>query len=164
MRRADPRVGFTLLEVMAAVAVLGVLYVTLAGVAIQGLQNQGESRRRLEASLLADEYMIELEAQFDGTPLPEIEREETDERGYLITVEPPKPLPRSALEAAGANEASPVIFPGADEDSGLYEISVVVSWQEAGRERRVQRTTYAFDAEAVASAAVAKIESGDAGS
>ena len=36
MKRSET--GFTLLEVLAAVALLGILYTTLAGVAIQGLR------------------------------------------------------------------------------------------------------------------------------
>ena len=36
MRRSDA--GFTLLEVMAAVAILGIVYVAIARSAIQGLQ------------------------------------------------------------------------------------------------------------------------------
>ncbi|MFB3118027.1 MAG: prepilin-type N-terminal cleavage/methylation domain-containing protein, partial [Myxococcota bacterium] len=46
--------GFTLIEVLGAVAILAILYTTLATVAIRGLRSEGESRRMLEASLLAD--------------------------------------------------------------------------------------------------------------
>ena len=57
MRRSDP--GFTLLEVMAAVAVVAIVFTTLARVANQGMQSQGISKRRLEASLLADPKAID---------------------------------------------------------------------------------------------------------
>ena len=41
--------GFTLLEVLASVAILGIAYITLGSSGIQGLQHEGEARRRLEA-------------------------------------------------------------------------------------------------------------------
>ena len=66
-RRLEPaRGGFTLIEVLAAVALLGILYAVLARVAIEGLRAEGDSERRLEASLLADERVNDLV----GAPLP----------------------------------------------------------------------------------------------
>ena len=47
-RRASggrPPAGFTLIEVLGAVAVLAILYTVLAGVAIQAFRAEGESRR-----------------------------------------------------------------------------------------------------------------------
>ena len=62
MRRERPRSGrrlqaFTMLEVLAAVSVLAIVYLVLANVAIEGLRAEGESMRRLEASLIADELL-----------------------------------------------------------------------------------------------------------
>ncbi len=63
MRRAER--GLTLLEVLAAVAVLGLLYTVLASAAVQGLRSEGESRRRLEASLLMDEQLVQIRIRLD---------------------------------------------------------------------------------------------------
>ena len=39
--------GFTLIEVLGAVALLAILYTTLSTIAIRGLRSEGESRRML---------------------------------------------------------------------------------------------------------------------
>ena len=57
--------GFTLIEVLGAVAILAILYTTLATVAIRGLRSEGESRRMLEASLLADWQLSEFELELE---------------------------------------------------------------------------------------------------
>ena len=54
--------GFTLLEVMAAVAILAIAYISLGSGGMQGLQHEGEARRKLQASLLADSVLSEIEA------------------------------------------------------------------------------------------------------
>ena len=67
-RRAE--LGLTLLEVMAAVALLGILYAYLAKAASQGILTAGDSRWRLEASMLADDELVKLERQMlEGAPL-----------------------------------------------------------------------------------------------
>jgi prepilin-type N-terminal cleavage/methylation domain-containing protein len=71
MRRELRERGFTLFEVMAAVLVLGMLYAVLANAAMQGLQSEGETRRRLQASLIADRALAEIETQLAlGVILP----------------------------------------------------------------------------------------------
>ena len=54
-----PTDGFTLLEVLAAVAILGIWFVVLASVGIQGLRAEGTNERRIRASLLADTILSE---------------------------------------------------------------------------------------------------------
>ena len=78
--------GFTLLEVLAAVAILGILYVVLADVAMQGLLSEGRSRRRLEASLLADQALsdIEIEMASGGPPNTQITIESTAVSGQEV--------------------------------------------------------------------------------
>ncbi len=58
--------AFTLLEVLAAVAILGIVYVVLADVAMQGLFAEGRAKRRLEASLKADLHLSELEVEIEA--------------------------------------------------------------------------------------------------
>ena len=57
--------GFTLFEVLGAVAILAILYTTLSTVAIRALRSEGESRRMLEASLLADWELSEFELELE---------------------------------------------------------------------------------------------------
>ena len=63
MRRAEH--GFTLFEVLGAVALLALVYGTLSTVAIRGLRTEGESQRVLKASLLADWELNGLEMQIE---------------------------------------------------------------------------------------------------
>ena len=58
----NSRLGFTLLEVLGAVAVLGIWYFVLATIATDGLLKEGQSLRKLRAGLIADRMLAELEA------------------------------------------------------------------------------------------------------
>jgi prepilin-type N-terminal cleavage/methylation domain-containing protein len=166
------RDGFTLLEVLAAVAILGIAYITLGSSGIQGLQHEGEARRRLEASLLADSVLSEIEAGLEAGAAPPLGEEESEADGFTIAVEVApfsivvpeeqgkdgKRLgdARSRLGGSGAQAQNPVI-PGPSllgDDSGpgvvspLRRIDVRVAWDEGFGERSVSRTTFALDAEA----------------
>lgn len=141
--------GFTLLEVLAAVAILGGLYVVLAGVAMQGLRAEGESRRRLEASLLADHHMSELEIQLEAGTVPELGTTESEEDDFQIAVEvkpfeAPIPLGEDAAEGDEEGDAA-----AASALEALRTIEVKISWLEGDQERSVLRTTYGFDRQAV---------------
>jgi prepilin-type N-terminal cleavage/methylation domain-containing protein len=87
--------GFTLLEVMAAVLVLGILYSVLANAAIRGLRSEGESKRRIEASLLADRALSDLEIQLSLGQIPEKGATEETFDPYVVstTVVPFDPTP-----------------------------------------------------------------------
>jgi prepilin-type N-terminal cleavage/methylation domain-containing protein len=91
MPRAERRrTGFTLLEVLAAVAVLAILYTVLARAGIDGLRAEGEADRRLRAGLLADERLSVLEGQLlAGAAVPVGDTEETvGEFALRISVAP----------------------------------------------------------------------------
>lgn len=152
MSRRDP--GFTLLEVLAAVALLGILYTTLAGVAIQGLRSEGMSRRRLEASIVADRRIAELELQMEaGTVPPEgTTQEEDDPYVITVTVEPydiPLPPPEFGEEQESVLAALRQLSPGTG--APVRRIDVKVTWLEAEDEYSVERTTFGFDLLAVES-------------
>ncbi|HXK26200.1 MAG TPA: prepilin-type N-terminal cleavage/methylation domain-containing protein [Myxococcota bacterium] len=89
------RRGFTLLEVMAAVLVLGLIYTVLAEAAIRGLRSEGISRRRVEASLIADRFLADLESQVELGEVPTSGEEQHDVDVYHvgIRVEPFDPTP-----------------------------------------------------------------------
>jgi prepilin-type N-terminal cleavage/methylation domain-containing protein len=147
--------GFTLIEVLAAVLVLGVLYTVLAGVAIEGLHAEGTSMRRLEASLLADRLLVTLEEQIAAGSIPPIGVQEEEEDIFdlvisvreldLESITPPEP-DGSDREVQRAGTASLFGNDSGTQPSRLREIDVRISWLELDRELYVQRTSYAFDA------------------
>jgi hypothetical protein len=84
-RRSRRDGAFTLLEVMAAVLVLGMLYAVLATAAIQGLRSEGESKRRIEASLLADRWLSDLEIQLALGQVPEKGTQQEEVQSYVVS-------------------------------------------------------------------------------
>lgn len=167
---ARARGGFTLLEVLAAVAILAVAYSQLGASGIQGLQNEGEARRRIEASLVADDVLTDLESGIEsGTvpPLGENEREQDGKR-IKVAVEPyTLALPdedaaegghrigaaKSRLGGDAGAAPQPAAGPsllGGDKGTqpALRRIVVQVAWDEGFGERVVTRVTYALDGEA----------------
>ena len=153
--------GFTLLEVMAAVAVLGLITTYLVRASAQGASVEGEARRRLEASLLADRLLIELEDAWKaGAPL-EMGRREQPSEGFQVVVDvapfapgdfgvaallddPPPPAGRRTSPLAGG-PAALLAPPGARQTPALAVVTVVVSWKQGRQERAVTRTTFALD-------------------
>lgn len=156
-RAAGHAGGFTLLEVLVAVAVLGILYSVLGRVAIQHLQYEGEAARRLEASLLADAAVLEIESQAALGVAPPLGQQETPlDGGYLLVVEviplelaiPEPELPRGREAPPGTAGDPPVSlleFRDARGQPALRRVELRVLWQEGAGERSVRRTTFALD-------------------
>lgn len=163
------RRGFTLLEVLAAVAILAISYSQLGASGIQGLQQEGEARRRIEASLLADSVLTEIESSLETGIAPPIGQDEREEEGFRIAIAIDAftlVLPEEEGDGghriaqaksrlggdAGAPPAPPVgpSLLGGDEGSQppLRRIVVRVAWDEGFGERVVTRVTYGLDAEA----------------
>lgn len=169
--------AFTLIEVLAAVAVLAIVYTSLARAAMQGLANQGDAGRRLHASLLADRALGEVEALLAAGSAPTLGEREIPpgpDEDFAISVEV------RALEGIGEALAAstPEVPAETDEDSAasppgarglltappgqpppLLEIVVRVSWVEGVSEQEVSRTSFAADPTRVA-AALADLASG----
>jgi hypothetical protein len=159
-----------LLEVLGAVALLGILYTALAGNAIEGLRSEGESRRRLEASLLADDRLAEIELSLASGVAPSIGADEqevddftvaTEVRPFELPARPEadaaraEPSSLAAKRAAARAKDAPSLFAprrGAAAPPVLLSLEVVVRWQEGIFEREVRRMTYAVDATAVEAA------------
>jgi len=164
------RSGFTLLEVLAAVAVLALVYTALAQAAMQGLSHEGDASRRLQASLLADLALAEIEGQLAVGTAPPVGLTEAEQEEFAIRVEVrPFDLGAFALQAGEAaaalrGEAEGVegAQPGAPSyqlltaqpggPSPLLEIEIRVAWVEGGFEQEVTRTTFAAEPTAVAAA------------
>lgn len=148
--------GFTLLEVMAAVLVLGLLYTVLASRALIGLRSEGNDRRRAEAEMIADRELTAIETDLSsGLPLEDgmVEREEAPYT-VISNVEPFDALallPVSLYKeiARNTDPKAPSLLHDERGLSRLRKISVVVEWEEAGEPDHVERTTFAIDPSAV---------------
>jgi prepilin-type N-terminal cleavage/methylation domain-containing protein len=159
--------GFTLLEVLAAVAVLALTYSMLATAAMQGLRAEGDATRRMRASMLADQRITELEVQVAMGQAPDIGTHESQEEDFLVTTEV-KPLDLVIADtkaskraadrldrAVGAKEkgkeAQSFLKPsGKDKQSMLRRIDLKVAWAEGESEQIVTRSTFALDTVAAA--------------
>lgn len=142
--------GFTLLEVMAAVALLAILYTVLARVAIEGLRGEGESKRRLEAALLADARIAESFTAFSGGfVMPELGHQETTEGDYTLALDVALFQPPGEWgfdETPG--RPPPLVFaasPGVPGAQALRTVQLEVSWLEGTEKRQVSRTIYVMD-------------------
>jgi prepilin-type N-terminal cleavage/methylation domain-containing protein len=175
------RRGFTLLEVLAAVAVLALVYTALAQAAMQGLSHEGDASRRLEASLLADLSLAEIEGQLAAGIAPAVGLLEAEEGDFAVKIDVrPFDLGAFALQAGdaaaallgegtgleGAQQGTPAFQlltsqPGAP--APLLEIEVRIGWVEGGFEQEVTRTTFAADPATVAAALASLAPAEDAG-
>ncbi len=122
------RAGFTLLEVLAAVLILGVWFTVLGGAAIQGLHAEGEAAHRLRAEMIADARMSDLEGAAQVGALPAIGDDQAQEDEFEIhtrvaaldlpTVTEAALAGGVAPAGAGGGTASPGNAPGATGSSG----------------------------------------------
>jgi prepilin-type N-terminal cleavage/methylation domain-containing protein len=140
--------AFTLLEVLAAVAIMGIWYTVIATGALYGLRSEGENLRRIRASLVADEYLAEIESTMAlAGPLPLREEEiEDEDEGLSIRITVSEFVPEGEEPVDGLEG----LISG--EQKGMLEflraIRVEVAWQEGLEEHTVERETFAFDREA----------------
>ncbi|MCH2171259.1 prepilin-type N-terminal cleavage/methylation domain-containing protein [Myxococcota bacterium] len=161
----NSKAAFTLLEVLAAVALLGLLYTLLARVAAEGLYGEGQSRRRMEASFLADRELRTLESELDQGAVPPTGSQEQEEGIFLITrevmpFEPPLEWTVDRNGTSGTNrdrrstprnvESSSTLFPDTNsrKEPAVREITIRVVWTQGESENEVIRTTYGFDSDA----------------
>jgi hypothetical protein len=144
--------------VLAAVAILGIVYTLLADWAIQGLMAEGEAQRRLEASLLADRRLSQLEATIEAGAAPPLGVTEAEEEGFTLKVEvvpldlalaglKSEPMRTNGREERSVPDQSLLSAGPRGSPSLLRRIDVRVSWTEGTGERAVGRTTFAFDRE-----------------
>jgi prepilin-type N-terminal cleavage/methylation domain-containing protein len=159
-RRQGER-GFTLLEVLGAVAILGITYIMLATSAIQGLRIIGESQRRIEASLLADRTLAQIEMAIEmGQPI-EVGLEETEAGPFLVEIEV-LDMEEEYSEEVGEDEPQDLLAFLSAESNGpfapirevnlllgyLREVHITVRWKDAADELEVTRTSFVYDQKA----------------
>lgn len=145
--------GFTLFEVLAAVLVLALVYTWLASMNIEGLRSEGTSRRRLEASLIADAALATIEEGIALGAPPVIGSTEEELGDFRVTVAaaPLDILPflgEDALPPEGVTE-SLLTLPNSGDAPFLSRVDVAVRWIEGLDEFEVHRTTFAYDAQAL---------------
>jgi len=154
--------AFTLLEVMAAVALLGILYTVLARVAIEALRAEGESQRRIEASLLSDTLLADSFTATEGElVMPPLGHSEKRQGEFTIALDVSLFQPPAEWEVTESANSPPMLFassPNAPGAQALRTVQMTVSWLEGAEERHVSRTMFLVDFSRVAaiSAATAK--------
>jgi type II secretory pathway pseudopilin PulG len=160
----DSERGFTLFEVLGAVALLAIVYSTLATVAIRGVRSESESRRTLEASLRADSELAVFELQIENGQVPELGIRESDEGedGLIVTWEvtpftpqfggdsPTDPFAVESEVSVGTGGLAEMFASSDSSAPPFLEILLTVSWRDGATVRSVTRTTFMVD-EAVAS-------------
>jgi len=151
------RGGFTLLEVLAAVGIMALVFTYLSGHAMQGIAIHGQDRRLLAAADIADEVMADLEIQMNEQIIPPEGIEEYERDGYLVTVTvrpfsdievplgtPPPRGPDGLLQDYESLDLL-IVHESRGFAAALRAIDVVVAWDEGDEEKQVLRTTYGLD-------------------
>lgn len=116
--------GFTLLEVMIALAIVGVALVSLLGLSARSIEVNGRLQKITQATLLAQQRMgeIELRASQGGIRM-------NDEEG---TFDPPFDAYRWRV----SYEDTPLQF--------LKLVTVTVAWGDEGKNEMVDLTSFVF--------------------
>lgn len=181
MRSPDRRRAFTLIEVMAAVFILGLVVVTLARLVSQAHLDEGRSRLRARAALLADRLLAEVEEGIARGAAPELGKRDVSEDDLRATIavtaldpalltpgaeEDTNPRARAAVDST-AGPASWLSSPQAEATPPLLQVAVRVTWEGArvdadtGEPYAIARTTYALNPAALK--ALGELEAGDDG-
>ncbi len=170
-RSARGERGLTLLEVLAATAIFSMVMTVLIGTSSTAVHRSGLAARRLEANLLADTVVADLEIEMRKKIAPVVEKTEwtTEDEEYVIRVQNrtiqealAAPVETVADEAEGA-EAPALPGPGATQIGGgagigtllagelpevakhLRQYDIEIVWVGADGPESVTRTTFAFD-------------------
>jgi prepilin-type N-terminal cleavage/methylation domain-containing protein len=122
-RLSRPR-GFTLMEILAALVLIGVvLPAVMKGISMAGIL-ASESGRKYEALNLAESKLMEVLLNGDWASGSDTGDFEPDYEGYNWT-----------METSDWTQAD------------LKQVEVVVFWQERGREREIRLTTLVYEAQ-----------------
>jgi hypothetical protein len=147
-------VGLTLLEVLAAAMIFSMVMTVLVGTSSTAVHNMGMSARRLEANLVADELLADLEIQMKQGFAPEIDEGEFEREQYSIRMRRTDLVPDAGAGPAGALGDLGDAGLGISSMLGselpevaqyLKQYDIEVSWIEQDGPQSVTRTTFAFD-------------------
>jgi prepilin-type N-terminal cleavage/methylation domain-containing protein len=177
-RRAALARGFTLIEVMAAVFILGLVVASISTMLVQSRRSDGYTRLRAQAAALADLEIAKIEEGLLRGAAPPLGASESGESPWIVSVEvtafDPSALAPPAAEddarggaAAQAPEGSWLASAAAQQQPPLREIRVRVSWEgapvdvESGEPDAVERRTFAIDPAALEALAEAESAEGE---
>ena len=149
MARAS-RAGFSLLEVLGAVAILGIWFTMISEISMIGLRNEGRSHRALMASLVIDEVLHGIELRMLKGQWPKIESSEQERDDYTIRIEvEPYELELPESEGSPRNSGDRLFEhlagPNPEAPSPLLSVRIEVAWQEGNYEDSVTRYTFSAD-------------------
>ncbi|MEZ4279240.1 MAG: prepilin-type N-terminal cleavage/methylation domain-containing protein [Myxococcota bacterium] len=166
--------GLTLLEVLAATMIFALVMTVLVGTSTTAVHRSGVAARRLEANLLADAIVADLEIDMRKQIAPVLERTEwtTEDENYVVRVQnrsiqealaaPAETVADEVAEANGAPSPGPS-GAGATQIGGgagigtllagelpevakhLRQYDIEVVWIGPDGPESLTRTTFAFD-------------------
>jgi prepilin-type N-terminal cleavage/methylation domain-containing protein len=171
---ARARAGFTLIEVMAAVFMLGLFVAAISQLLTQAQRNEGAARQRARAAALADRTLAEIEEGIARGAPPALGQRETREGDLIATTEVAALAaeaftPAAAPAAPGARDAPPgraavppdepgwLATPAAEQAPPVLDVQVGVTWEGAPRDAETQvpatvrRRSFALNPAALAS-------------
>jgi prepilin-type N-terminal cleavage/methylation domain-containing protein len=170
-RSARGERGLTLLEVLAATAIFSMVMTVLIGTSSTAVHRSGLAVKRLEANLLADAVVADLEIQMRKKIAPVVEKTEwtTEDEEYVIrvqnrSIQEALAAPAETVGDEAADAATPTLpSPGATQIAGgagigtllagelpevakhLRQYDIEIVWIGADGPESVTRTTFAFD-------------------
>jgi len=160
MRRARPA-GFTLIEVMAAVFILGLFVAAISQLLTQASRYEGQARLQARAAELADSEMAKLEEGLarGAAPALGVSEHQTEDGAVRtdVTAFDAETLATGGDDAAPPGARAPAVAgswlqsPQAEQTPPLLEIDVRVSWDGApvdaqtGEPFAIRRRTFALN-------------------
>jgi type II secretory pathway pseudopilin PulG len=170
LRPRSERSGFTLIETLGAVVLFALAMTAIVIAQTDGAAYAGDALRRADASLWAEQLLVEVEqATALGTPPSAGQRELAEERGGVelsgrVTLTPldpeqlglelTPPTGEAAVGAAGA-PAQAGLFAKNAAQPAVYQVEIRVAWLEGLAEREVTRTSFLLNPGALEALAAA---------
>jgi prepilin-type N-terminal cleavage/methylation domain-containing protein len=150
MRRNEN--AFTLIEVMAAVFILGLFVAAISQLLTQASRNEGRARLQGQASSLADRAIAEIEEGIARGAAPPLGEREAGEENWIVVTNVTAfdattlaPAGGPADDARGGSATGPapagswLASPAAETNPPLLEIAVRVSWKDAPVDAETQQ-------------------------
>jgi hypothetical protein len=166
--------GFTLIETLGAVLLFAIAMTFITIAQSDGAAHAGDAVRRADASLYAEQLIVELEEAAAAGAAPTAGRRElSEERGgteYSALVEvapldaaklglslgPPPAAPGRPRTEAEHQEGG--LFAANAPTPAVYQVQIRVSWSEGAAEREVTRASFLLNPAALEALAPAAAE------